>query len=132
VPPTQEVRKRRPQLSPALHVVGKCPQRRLKLVASTGGRLIFLRDRISGQSFLADTGATYSVLPHRSNAPLSGPNLVAPDGAFNPSNFNLGTIFLPSNFYWRMWLNPFWALIFFVKIICWWTPLPTGCCLPIP
>jgi hypothetical protein len=80
VPPTQEVRKRRPQLSPALHVVGKRPRRRWKLVASTGGRLIFLRDRIRGQSFLADTGATYSVPPHRSNAPPSGPNLVAADG----------------------------------------------------
>jgi hypothetical protein len=52
------------------------PVRGRKLVASIGGRLIFLCNRISGQSFLVDTGAAHSVLPHRSSAPPSGRNLV--------------------------------------------------------
>jgi hypothetical protein len=64
---------------------GKRPRRRRQLVASTGGNLIFLRDGISGQSFLADSGAAVNVFPHKSSKPSTGPHLVAADGRSIPS-----------------------------------------------
>ena len=39
-----------------------------------------LHDQLSGKHFLVDTGATYSVFPHRSSAPPSGPALTGPGG----------------------------------------------------
>jgi len=42
--------------------------------------LIHLRDQLSGRDFLVDTGATCSVLPHKSQTAASGPQLSAADG----------------------------------------------------
>jgi hypothetical protein len=42
-----------------------------------GGRLFFAADAISGKKFLVATGSSYSILPHRSSAPQSGPSLRA-------------------------------------------------------
>ena len=41
----------------------------------SGGPLIYLRDKLSGSLFLVDTGAEWSLLPHQSSSPSSGPQL---------------------------------------------------------
>jgi hypothetical protein len=51
-----------------------------KLNAISPGNLLHLRDQLSGRHFLVDTGATYSIFPHRSSAPPSGPALTGPGG----------------------------------------------------
>jgi hypothetical protein len=50
------------------------------LNAISPGSLFHLHDQLSGKHFLVDTGATYSVFPHRSSAPPSGPALTGPCG----------------------------------------------------
>jgi hypothetical protein len=42
-----------------------------------GVRLFFAADAISGKKFLVDTSSSYSILPHHSSAPQSGPSLRA-------------------------------------------------------
>ena len=56
---------------------GKRSRRRRQLVAPvlSGGPLIYLRDKQSGRLFLVDTGAEYSLIPHWSHSPPSGPPL---------------------------------------------------------
>ncbi len=44
------------------------------------GQLIHMLDQISNRRFLVDTGASYSILPHRSSLPASGPKLYGPAG----------------------------------------------------
>ena len=46
----------------------------------TGSGLIFLKDQISGKDFLVDTGASLSILPHKSTDPPSGPRLSGANG----------------------------------------------------
>ena len=41
----------------------------------SGSPLIYLRDKLSGSLFLVDTGAEWSLLPHQSSSPSSGPQL---------------------------------------------------------
>ncbi len=60
-------------------LVGKL-DRRPRGLNSLGNGLIFLKDQKSNQSFLVDTGAAVSVLPHRSNDAPSGPALTGADG----------------------------------------------------
>ena len=55
---------------------------RLNTVAA--GRLIHMLDKISKRRFLLDTGASYSILPHRSSLPASGPKLFGPAGRLIP------------------------------------------------
>jgi hypothetical protein len=43
--------------------------------AANGGRLFFATDSISGKRFLVDTGASFSIVPHRSSSRPSGPAL---------------------------------------------------------
>jgi hypothetical protein len=43
--------------------------------AADGGRLFFAADDLSGKRFLVDTGASFSILPHRSALRPSGPGL---------------------------------------------------------
>ena len=50
-----------------------------------GGHLILLRDSISSQDFLVDSGSSYSLLPHQSSAPPSGPLLHTADGTPLPT-----------------------------------------------
>jgi hypothetical protein len=64
-------------LPQALHVAGKRPSRG-ELNAISPGSLLRLHDQLSGKHFLVDTGATYSVFPHWSSAPASGPALTGP------------------------------------------------------
>jgi hypothetical protein len=54
-----------------LPVYGKRPGH-WELNALGGGGMIFLKDDESKQQFLVDTGAAFSVFPHRSGPPLSG------------------------------------------------------------
>jgi hypothetical protein len=42
--------------------------------------MVFLRDDVSDQKYLVDTGAAVSVYPHKSPSSSSGPSLVAADG----------------------------------------------------
>ncbi len=60
-----------------LHLVGKLSgPGRLNAVAA--GQLIHMLDQVSNRRFLVDTGASYSILPHRSSLPASGPKLYGP------------------------------------------------------
>ena len=62
-----------------LHLVGKLGSPgRLNAVAA--GQLIHMLDQVSNRCFLVDTGASYSILPHRSSLPASGPKLFGPAG----------------------------------------------------
>jgi hypothetical protein len=44
------------------------------------GKLFYITDSISKKDFLVDTGSTFSILPHRSTSPQSGPRLTAANG----------------------------------------------------
>ncbi len=48
------------------------------------GPLGLLTDEISGAAYLVDSGAVYSVLPHSSVDPPSGPRIAAADGSQIP------------------------------------------------
>jgi hypothetical protein len=50
------------------------------LNAIPAGNFLHLQDQLSGRHFLVDTGATYSLFPHRSSAPASGPALAGLGG----------------------------------------------------
>ncbi len=50
------------------------------LNAVAAGQLIHMLDQVSKRRFLVDTGASYSILPHRSSLPASGPKLYGPAG----------------------------------------------------
>ncbi|MFN9908322.1 MAG: hypothetical protein ACK56F_19700, partial [bacterium] len=55
-----------------LHLVGKLGgPGRLNAVAAV--QLIHMLDQVSNRRFLVDTGASYSILPHGSSLPASGP-----------------------------------------------------------
>ena len=51
----------------------------------SSGPLIYLRDKQSGKLFLVDTGAEYSLIPHWSHSPPSGPPLEGAAGRHIPS-----------------------------------------------
>ena len=48
--------------------------------ASAGGPLLYLTDAASGLTFLVDTGASQSIIPHHSSAPVTCPHLITNDG----------------------------------------------------
>ena len=43
------------------------------------GHLLVFTDSVSNQQFLVDTGSAYSIIPHQSSAPPSGPSVMAAD-----------------------------------------------------
>ncbi len=51
-----------------------------QLNAVTARQLIHMLDQISNRRFLVNTGASYSILPHRFSLPASGPKLFGPAG----------------------------------------------------
>ncbi len=51
-----------------------------QLNAVAPGELFHLVDELSARQFLVDTGASYSIFPHVSSAPASGPVLKGPGG----------------------------------------------------
>ena len=66
-------------LHSALQLAGK-RRRRGQLNAVAPGELLHLTDELSGQRFLVDTGASYSIFPHQSSQPVCGPVLKGPGG----------------------------------------------------
>ncbi len=56
-----------------------------RLNAIVPGSLVHIVDQISNRRFLIDTGASYSIFPHKSSAPPSGPSLKGAAGQFIPS-----------------------------------------------
>jgi hypothetical protein len=48
--------------------------------AAAADRLL-LRDSLSGLDFLVDTGASLSILPHKSKQAVRGPKLLGVDGS---------------------------------------------------
>ena len=64
-----------------LLLVGKLDGREAVAAVSCGpkGRLALLVDESSQQRFLVDTGSSYSILPHKSKQPTSGPRLCTAD-----------------------------------------------------
>jgi len=68
-----------PQLLAAVQLVGGKLARRPEELNSLGG-LVFLQDQVSKKQFLVDTGASISVMPHKSESAPSGPPLAGADG----------------------------------------------------
>jgi len=62
-----------------MQLVGGKLNRRPEELNSLGG-LVFLQDQVTKQQFLVDTGASVSVMPHRSDANPTGPPLAGADG----------------------------------------------------
>jgi hypothetical protein len=62
-----------------LHLAGKlgCPGR---LAAVAAGLLVHINDELTGKRFLVDTGASYSIWPHKSPKPAIDPHLFCPSG----------------------------------------------------
>jgi hypothetical protein len=67
-----------------LPVAGKLKRRRAGTAPAAGSQpswLLYLVDDCMGRRFLVDSGAAYSVWPHSSSTPSSGPPLRGADGA---------------------------------------------------
>ena len=64
-----------------LLLVRKLSGREAVAAVSSGlkGRLALLVDEASQQRFLVDTGSSYSIIPHMSKQPMSGPRLCTAD-----------------------------------------------------
>jgi hypothetical protein len=62
-----------------LYLAGKlgCPG---QLAAVAAGLLVHINDELTGRRFLVDTGASYSIWPHKSPMPATGPHLFGPSG----------------------------------------------------
>jgi len=69
----------RPARELRLQVVGKL-SRPAAVCAATAGQLVTISCQLSQRRFLVDTGASFSLLPHRSAARPSGPRLTGPNG----------------------------------------------------
>ena len=52
-----------------------------RLNAISPGRLLLVHDQHAGRRFLVDTGASFSIIPHQSPMPPTGPALAGPNGA---------------------------------------------------
>ena len=68
------IRRQGPQLQSPLLLAGKLIARG-SLNAVAPGDLIYINDDISKRRFLVDTGAAFSIFPHRFSASSSGPRL---------------------------------------------------------
>jgi hypothetical protein len=89
----------------SLQLVGKVGgPGRLNAVAA--GQVIHMLDQITNRRFLVDTGASYSILPHRSSLPATGPKLFGPAGQLIPC-WGDGLVQLPfqdQDFSWKFLL----------------------------
>jgi hypothetical protein len=121
---TQVFRGQGQNLRPPLLLFGKLGSRRKQLNALGG--LTYLRDSVSGLTFLVDTGAAVSVIPHSASpSTAQGPTLAGADGkgitswgkVFKSVCFN-GTTFTDVRLCWQLFQNRFWAQIFSQNIIC--------------
>jgi hypothetical protein len=66
-----------------LHLVGKLVgPGRLNAVAA--GQLIHMQDQITNRCLLVNTGASYSIIPHHSSLPATGPKLFGMAGQLIP------------------------------------------------
>jgi hypothetical protein len=63
----------------SLQLAGKLVARGC-LNAVTPGQLVHIVDQLTGRRFLIDTGASYSIFPHRSTSPPSEPHLTGASG----------------------------------------------------
>ena len=52
-----------------------------RLNAISPGRLLLVHDQHASRRFLVNTGATFSIIPHQSPMPPTGPALAGPNGA---------------------------------------------------
>jgi hypothetical protein len=77
------VRRQGVQLPPALLMAGKLGSRG-RLNAVVPGSLVHIVDQLSGRRYLVDTGASFSIFPHKSSTPPSGQKLTGPDGQLIP------------------------------------------------
>ncbi len=77
-----------------------------RLNAVAAGQLIHVLDQVSNRRFLMDTGASYSILPHRSSLPASSLRLYGPAGQPIPCwGDRLVTLrFQDQNFSWKFLL----------------------------
>ena len=64
----------------ALRLGGGKLTRPARLNAVAAGLLVHIMDQLTGRRFLVDTGASFSILPHQSSLPASGPKLEGPAG----------------------------------------------------
>jgi hypothetical protein len=56
-----------------LHLAGKLGGQAVAAVSP--GNLVHVLDRLSQRRFLCDTGSAFSLIPHQSSSPCSGPSL---------------------------------------------------------
>jgi hypothetical protein len=56
-------------------------QRRVSRLSFNGGWLLFITDQSSRRRFLIDTGSSFSIIPHHSSAPATGPALRSANNA---------------------------------------------------
>ena len=49
---------------------------------SLPAQLVYVTDQLSNRRFLVDTGAAFSILPHRSSVKPSGPSLIGPNACW--------------------------------------------------
>ncbi len=56
----------------------------VQLKAAGAGQLVYLVDQLTGRRLSVDTGFSFSILPHQSTQPASGPKLEGPASAAIP------------------------------------------------
>jgi hypothetical protein len=54
------------------------------LNAIVPGSLVHIIDQLSGRCYLVDTGASFSIFPHKSTTPPTSQKLTGPDGQLIP------------------------------------------------
>ncbi len=97
-----------------------------RLNAVIPGSLVHIIDQLSGRRYHVDTGASFSIFPHKSTTPPTGQNLTGPDGQLIPcwGEKRIVLVFHGCRFAWTFLLADVQFLIIGVnfcgKTDCWW------------
>ena len=98
------------------------------------GKLVHVKDDISGASFLVDTGSSFSILPYSSSLPPTGPLLKSAGGQRIPcwGRRRLTVSFNGRRYSWNFLLAAVEFRILGVDFLqkipnYWWTLLPAAC-----
>jgi hypothetical protein len=73
--PVWDLRRQGHKVKASLQLAGKLDRR-----GHLNGKLVHIEDLLSGSRFLINTGAGYSIFPHHSSDPPTGPHLTGPSG----------------------------------------------------